>query len=629
MSASSQLDVIRTSALLHDIGKLECWANRCAWSEHTHFTYKFVAKILGEDLALHARRHHMGPSYAAIDRPQNDIERTISLADHLASGADRREEPSPGPALPTPPVEMMHALSKNVVVSRLRAADLAYISQDVAQKLGDLRGRFAEDPRGCYFEIFDTLSRVGLDRVPADTRRPINDVSLWDHMKLTAAFATCLHLTGSKSFDPEDYEFALLSGDADRVSSFLNESMRLPDLNARSELIKKATETAADYIKCELGPECVVFASGGSVLALSPGNRSDSLLEGMKRRFEEVMSGLVTMTVTKVLERGDRISKDFGAVWSRARSSMRAEKGRRLLIPKASVQEGTEVCDVCRRLPSEKEDPLRILTLDASPRFERLCSSCWDLRNKGRGVWLEDLKDRKNLVGCIRADGDGIGRVLGGSFFAELGKASTPSRISTVSGFLKGLCEERFPKIIESFSRRSGTVFAGGDDLLAFVPGEVALRAARELAREFKEGTAGTCTLSAGVTIMDCSLPVYAGLESSSQLLRRAKEEGKGRVAYDFIRGVGEVGGGRVRTWEELDEILRLVEFMGRGGVTSSQLRMIVAASVRDLDFAEALIKHQMGRRIIGWKEGEQLLSGLRNQLLADAFLIYKTFKGG
>jgi len=79
----SELDVIRTCALLHDIGKLECWANRKPWSEHTFYTYKFVRNCLGEEIAVHAMRHHVGTSYSDEYRPRTEVEKIVCLADNL------------------------------------------------------------------------------------------------------------------------------------------------------------------------------------------------------------------------------------------------------------------------------------------------------------------------------------------------------------------------------------------------------------------------------------------------------------------------------------------------------------------------------------------------------------------
>ncbi|MEM3366225.1 MAG: HD domain-containing protein [Candidatus Methanomethyliaceae archaeon] len=629
MLAATQLDLVRMSAILHDIGKLECWSKRRPWSEHVFFTFNFVKKCLGEELAWHARRHHVGPSYSEVDRPCDELEKIISLADHLASGADRRDQTIHGPPLPSPPIELAHPLSKEAVMERLGAADLAYILQEIAQRLGNLEKGFAEDPKKCYFQVFEILKSSGLRRVPADTRKPVNDVSLWDHLKLTAAISTCITLEGFKGDNPNHYKFAILSGDSDRISAFINQSRRLPDLNARSQLVKDATSQAVQFVCKELGPECVLFSAGGSVLVISPTNLAEKLLYGIKRTFESAANDMLTMTVSSIVVDGVELSEDFGHVWESARTAMRIAKGRRIALPKVFVEEGVDLCDVCGIRPYTKEDLEKILPFDASPRYERLCEPCWSLRKRGKGVWLDELKDSNGLVGCVRMDGDNVGAVLSGKLFRDLGKASTPSRISTVSALIQRICEDSFKGVLGKFNGERGIIFAGGDDLLAFVPGKDSLAAALELASDFKEKTAGACTISAGVAIFHYDLPVYVGLESANALLRRAKEGGKNRVAFAFLRGsaVGESELERFkpRTWDELKHLIDLTKFMGMGGVSSSQLRSF--ASVRDPEYAEILIKNRMGRGRIGWEEGEGLLSALKSGLLTDAFLVYKTLE--
>ena len=59
-SAVGDLDFLRVCALLHDIGKVECWAKGMPWSEHTYYTYKFVKDLLGEECAESSMRHHTG-----------------------------------------------------------------------------------------------------------------------------------------------------------------------------------------------------------------------------------------------------------------------------------------------------------------------------------------------------------------------------------------------------------------------------------------------------------------------------------------------------------------------------------------------------------------------------------------
>jgi CRISPR/Cas system-associated protein Cas10 (large subunit of type III CRISPR-Cas system) len=627
----SELEVIRTCALLHDIGKLECWANRKPWSEHTFYTYKFVRNCLGEEIAVHAMRHHVGTSYSDEYRPRTEVEKIVCLADNLASGADRREEPNRGPFVPSPPIELTHVLSTETVRRKLEARDLAYLSQKISKDLDNLEGDFAENPKATYIKIFNILNESELSFVPADTRKPINDVSLWNHMKLTAAFATCIYLSGGwRGMEPKKYEFALLSGDADRISSFINESLRLPDLNARSKLIVEAVEKVREFLSDLLGPECILFAAGGSFLALCPLGLVKNALNEAKKSFEALSGGRLSITVSYIATSGDEFQKTFGNLWEKSQQQMRLEKSKRFLVREIFLDEGVDACDVCRIRSWTKEDEHTVLPIDASPRYERLCDSCWKLREEGKGVWLNDLKDKSNFVACIRADGDDVGRVLAGKTFKELNKSSTPSRISTLSDIIHGTCEREFKKIVKGLGGR--LVFAGGDDLLAFVPGMFALEASKTIALRFWEKMAGKCTMSAGVAIFQYKLPVYVGVEAAGYLLSKAKEEGKNKVAFAVIGGSGvtpnELEIVRPRSWEELDVILETVSFMRKSGFASSQLRRIASVATDNPEKAEVLIKYSMGRGAIDWYDGKKLLSYLKSGLLGDAFVIYNLFRG-
>ena len=117
-----------------------------------------------------------------------------------------------------------------------------------------------------YPDIYSYLLDSVLNRLPADTRKPINDVSLWHHSKLTAAIAHCIMVDGGwRGSEPSDYRFGVLSGDGNKISQFILEATRLPDLNSRSSRVRDATaEAGAAVAKC-LGPECVIFSGGGSL----------------------------------------------------------------------------------------------------------------------------------------------------------------------------------------------------------------------------------------------------------------------------------------------------------------------------------------------------------------------------
>jgi CRISPR/Cas system-associated protein Cas10 (large subunit of type III CRISPR-Cas system) len=633
--ALNQLNIVRICGLLHDIGKLDCWADRKPLSEHVLYTYKFVKECLGEELAVHAMRHHVEGSYGEEYHPKSLVEEIICLADNLASGADQPEVLEGCPYTPSWRVELTHVLNPNVVRRSIDSTKLAYVSQTLLKNLRKLEEAFHENSTTTYRRIFETLRDSELRFIPADVRSPINDVSLWNHLKLTAAFATCIYHSGYRGSSPNHYTFALLSGDVDRILSFINESLRLPDLNARSKRIEEATEAAGEAISLLLGPECLLYAGGGSFLAISPPEMAEKVLDEAKRAFEDKMGHRVTLTVSYVVENGERFRETYGEVWRRAQENMRLKKSQRILIPKIEIDESKDVCDICGKAVAAKADELRLLPIDASLRPERLCEFCYNLREEGKGVWLDDLVQKTNFVACVRMDGDNVGRFLSGETFKRQNKASTPSRISTLSDLLNDVCKE-FNGLVSSFDGK--LIFAGGDDVLAFLPGERGLEAAYAVASRFRETMAGKCTMSAGVAIFHYKLPVYVGLESAGYLLSKAKDDGRDRIAFAVIGGsdvtLSELTKVKSWKWSELETIMEITKFMQRSDVVSSQLRKIAGILANDLKRnlgtyrTEAFVKYQMGRGAIDWAFGEKILSYIKTGFLFEAFFIYNLFKG-
>jgi CRISPR/Cas system-associated protein Cas10 (large subunit of type III CRISPR-Cas system) len=479
------------------------------------------------------------------------------------------------------------------------------------------------------------LDSSRLHDIPADTRSPINDVSLWDHLKLTAAFAACIWLDGGYRGDNVDkYDFALISGDADRISRFVDQSSRLPDLNARSGKIRLATEAAGESVAESLGPECLIFSGGGGLLAISPLRMANKVAEEVKNVFESATQGLVTITVSSLKSNGNETQKGFGKVWKDAQWTMQQKKSERSPVTFGNLSEEVAPCDVCHVRASAHEDPAKTLPYDASPRQERLCELCWQLRKEGHGASLDQFKGQSNLVAVLKADGDSIGKVLGGDKFDEFGKAATPSRLSAISRHIHSVCENTLEKIVSDAGGRC--LITGGDDILAVASGGESLKMAQRVAFEFKKEMANVCTMSAGVAIFRYDLPIYAGLEAADTLLHTAKENrSKDCVAFAMIGGVGltpeELKGVRPRKWNELEEILRLSEDMGERGFASTQLRKIAIAAKKDPEYAEILIKNLMGRGEkgmgVGWGQGEELLFHMKSGILLDAFAVYNTFK--
>jgi CRISPR/Cas system-associated protein Cas10 (large subunit of type III CRISPR-Cas system) len=627
-----ELNILRICAILHDIGKPECWAMRRPWSEHIYYTHEIIKRSLGDKYAKIAMRHHTGASYPSKYHPETELEKIIWLSDNLASGADRREMPEAGAHLPSLPIRLSHVLSRGEKTIGESDEDSLLLA---AGEAAELLRKAAGNMDTAYPSIFEGMRSSRLRLIPADTRPPINDVSLWDHLKLTAAFSTCIWLSGGyRGEDPEKYTFALVSGDADRVSDYVNRALRLPDLNARSRKIIDATEAAALTIERMLGPECLIYGGGGGFLALSPPGLADELASEAKRAFEEATQGGVSITTTYVVEDGEAIQA-FGKVWRSCIREMRLKKLERPEPIPMNLEEDAAPCDVCGVKPGRYEDPTKLLpTVPARP--EILCEECWNLRAEGRKyaekASLDEIKGEADYVAVLKADGDDIGRILQGDKLEEFGKSSTPSRLAAISSLIHETCERRLRSVIGKFG--GVCLYAGGDDLLAILPGENALEAAREIASSFGESMAGRCSISTGVSIFHYKLPVYVGLEASRGLLERAKgREGKNSIAFAIIGGSGipEKALSEIKPygWSELDELLGTIRYLQDSGLPMSQIRRIAGLSGRDLQGAEILIKYLVGRGVISWSAGRRLLEHTESGLLHNAFLVFNAFRGG
>jgi len=637
-----ELDLLRLCALLHDIGKPLCWAKRKRWSDHIHYAYDLIAPHLGEEIALTAMRHHVGTNYPVKYRPKTDVEWVIHMADEISSGADRPERPLKGPPIPSPPIRLTHILSDGSKVRReIDEAELAYASREVEEVLAKAG---EADPAECYMKVYEYLGgdQSRLRFIPADTRTPVNDVSLWDHLKLTAALAVCIWIGGGyKSERPEDYSFALLSGDADKVSRFINASSRLPDLRAGSQMVERATKAAVGVIKDALGPECIIFSGGGGFLAVAPTSRADEILREAKDKFEAVTNGELTITVNSIVVDGAEMKMRFGDVWRDAMVKIRLKKLSAPSSPaRIMVDEGVPLCDNCGVRPA-KHPTRKILPYDAAPRYEMLCDVCYHRRvsREGRGVELEKIADERGLVAVIKADGDNLGRVLDGTKIKEFKKTVTPSRLSAISRMIDRVCKIELRSVVGKYGGEC--IYSGGDDLLAVLPGCRAFDCAVELSSAFNREMAGKLTLSAGVAVFDKKFPIYVALEAVSQLIENAKcQPEKSSIDFEVIsatevtpddinykrrlyykeRGLSD----RPYKWDRFMELLRFSKSLGTGVIPSAQLNMIVSIiKMEGSDAAQDYVKYQMGRGLIPWRLGEKLLEYLKSGFFLDAFTVY------
>ena len=482
--------LVKLGALLHDVGKLLCWAKGDKLTEHPRYTELIVAKSLENDkLAEIASRHHGRLEYKPY-RPRTTIERIVDLADDIAAGADRREERRAAlrevrlsyPVLPKG--ELGDPVDLKIAMEGVRGA-----LTECAGRPWDETYSLLVDKRGKF--------RRATSQVPAHSAVGINDHSLWSHLKLTAAIATCIFLEGFRG-SASKQRFSIVSGDADRVGDFMARSYRLPDLVAGSDLVKEATEKATGVIKRRLGSECVIFEGGGNFLAVTPPSIAPSIVKEAKVAFEEVTDQELTITIGSGEYSGDKLKK-FAEVWREIRPAIRRAKPFATRIALAA-KSGEEPCDVCRLRPGKAEPRLRpwMITRDAYARHERLCDIC--LRRRAHGLQLErkdldEVADDYGFVALIMADGDDLGEWFRAR---KLGKDPTPARFDWLSETI-----DQATKVAAGAARRKGAfeIYSGGDDILLVSPGAQGLDVAYEVATKFHRELKEKITMSIGESL--------------------------------------------------------------------------------------------------------------------------------
>ena len=219
------------------------------------------------------------------------------------------------------------------------------------------------------------------------------------------------------------------------------------------------------------------------------------------------------------------------------------------------------VCDPCRRKAPEGQPRNR----DRSEQVRRFVGWLGEDEQQGLAkryyVWdrppqvhyAQDLNElgeacqaRPGYVGLIHADGNHIGRILESLPTPQAYRQfSEALKDGLRSALYRALAENLRPVLIERKGPKDRSLgrgyihpfeplLAGGDDLVAIVPGDAALPVAVRLCQVFEREMArhlpsewGSVTLSVGVTIAESHNPVRVLEQVSRELCKNAKRRGR------------------------------------------------------------------------------------------------------
>ncbi|AEB09561.1 type III-A CRISPR-associated protein Cas10/Csm1 [Desulfobacca acetoxidans] len=316
--------LIQLGGLLHDIGKLLqraevkidnfaryiedfCPKNNKDQPTHLHAAYSayFMEKHLPAQIIPDYER---GILYEACRHHRNSSDDIFVKSDRLSAGERYVEISKEKPHYKTVPfrsvfpfVEINYAIrSKNECVPywfhnprKLKGAEELYphFSSNIPKT--DLVQKYQQIWKGLQQDIEElpvdlTLEHFLLETfyllqkycwaIPCDTTREFADISLFDHMRTTAAFAGCLAIGRQEGF-LQGKEFLFVTADISGIQDFLFRLARAEGvggiskrLRGRSFYLSMLSEILGRYLlnSTHLSPANLLFCGGGNLEMLLP-----------------------------------------------------------------------------------------------------------------------------------------------------------------------------------------------------------------------------------------------------------------------------------------------------------------------------------------------------------------------
>jgi len=221
--------------------------------------------------------------------------------------------------------------------------------------------------------------------IPSATNVFPADISLFDHLKTTAAIAACIYDSSMKGFE-DDREFLLMGADISGIQSFIFRIARSQGiggiskrLRGRSFYLMMLSEIICRHLlsSLDLTPANINFCGGGNMELLLPNTKN--VLEWLNRFECEInewllneFKGQLAINVAKVpMSQGD-LNSNFGAMKNKLQNRLSLAK-------KHKFKEQTGSKNFWIRHEKPLSSPVRICrscNLMQAPDSDVLCSQC-------------------------------------------------------------------------------------------------------------------------------------------------------------------------------------------------------------------------------------------------------------
>lgn len=287
-------------SLLHDIGKV-LYREGSDRRNHSIAGFDFLKEeVRQEDReVLNCIKYHHMAALKSANLKEDDLAYIVYLADNIAAFADRRKKDGgeeKGFDLSVPLQSVFNILNGNHQNFYYQPGDMddqEEINYPSPEKRAfskefymKIRQRMQDNFRGMdwneeYLNSLLAVMEANLSYVPSSTsNEELSDISLYDHVKLTAALAGCIydylnenHLNYKKElFDKKDFydkeAFLLCSMDISGIQNFIytiSSKNALKTLRARSFYLEIMMEHIIDLLldRLELSRANLLYSGGG------------------------------------------------------------------------------------------------------------------------------------------------------------------------------------------------------------------------------------------------------------------------------------------------------------------------------------------------------------------------------
>lgn len=415
--------------LLHDIGKVLYRSDDRR--NHSESGYQFLKEEIHMKDAdiLHQVRYHHANHIKNSSLSNDSLAYITYIADNIASGIDRREnkEGEKGFIRNTPLESIFNILRTREGHAHYQPAmlgqkdEINYPTEDEVKYqeefYREVRMKIEECLRGfeysdAYLNSLLEILEATLSFVPSSTNKSeLADISLYDHVKLTAAIGSCIYeylqeeeevnykevlYTQARSFY-EKKAFLIYSMDISGIQDFIytiNSKGALKGLRARSFYLEIVMEHLIDELLNELGLSRanLIYSGGGHAYILMPNTK---IAKEKLEKYEKNINLWFLKTFQTALYVGSGyapcskldLENDPAGSYENifrtisqniSQKKLKRYSGKDILWLNAKYQNsGERECSICRRTDRLKD--------------ETHCEICWALEQMARKMMDNDF----------------------------------------------------------------------------------------------------------------------------------------------------------------------------------------------------------------------------------------------